>query len=388
MTTTAPTTTGRFPAARLATDDPIDASPERRFRPRRVTRDGAISVGGAMVSSLALTWMIYERLLPWSGVVGFWVCWYGLFLAIFANVVWLRERNRLAVVDQVAAALVSGAAVLAMVALGLVITYTIARGAPAIRPNFFLETMRITGPLDPLTSGGAFHAMVGTVEQVGLGVGFSVPLGIATGLYLNEVKGRLARLVRTVVDAMSALPSIVAGLFIFASVILTFGQQKSGLAASLALTVMMMPIITRTAEVVFRLVPGGLREASYALGASQWRTVLFVVLPTARASLVTAVILGVARGVGETAPVLLTAGFTGAMNANPFEGQQVSLPLYIFNYVRYPQPDMIARAYGAALVLLLIVTVLFVAARLVGGRGPGELGRRQRRRARATGGAA
>lgn len=373
---------------RVVADDPVDSGPERRFRPRRFTVDGALSVVGSMLSALALTWMVYERMLPWSGVVGFWVCWYALFLAIFVNVVWLRERNRLAVVDQLAAALVAGAAMLVLTALGLVISYTIVRGATALRPNFFLETMRVTGPLAPLTRGGALHAMVGTLEQVGLGVLFSVPLGIATGLYLNEVGGRLARLVRTVIDAMSALPSIVAGLFIFASVILTFGQQKTGFAASLALTVMMMPIITRTAEVVFRLVPGGLREASYALGAPQWRTVLLVVLPTARSSLVTAVILGVARGVGETAPVLLTAGFTGAMNRNPFEGQQVSLPLYIFNYVRYPQPEMIARAYGAALVLLLIVMVLFVAARLVGGNGPGELGRRQRRKARASGGAA
>lgn len=366
--------------------DVIDDVPERRFRPRRMTFDGVLGAVVSMVSALALVWIVYERMLPWSGVVGFWICWYVVFLAIFTNVVWLRERSRLAVVDQLAAALVSGAAALAMVALGLVISYTIARGATALHPNFFVETMRVTGPLEPLTSGGALHAMVGTLEQVGLGVIFSVPLGIATGLYLNEVKGRLAKVVRTVVDAMSALPSIVAGLFIFASVILTFGQQKTGFAASLALSVMMMPIITRTAEVVFRLVPGGLREASYALGAPQWRTVLLVVLPTARSSLVTAVILGVARGVGETAPVLLTAGFTGAMNANPFKGQQVSLPLYIFNYVRYPQPEMIARAYGAALVLLLIVMVLFVAARLVGGNGPGELGRRQRRKATAVGG--
>ena len=386
MTITAPAPPSTLPT-RVVADGPVEAGPELRFRPRRFTFDGALSVAGSMVSALALMWIIYERMMPWSGVVGFWICWYVVFLVIFTNVVWLRERNRLAVVDQFAAALVSGAAVLVLVALGLVISYTIARGALALRPNFFLETMRITGPLDPLTSGGALHAMVGTLEQVGLGVLFSVPLGIATGLYLNEVKGRLARLVRTVVDAMSALPSIVAGLFIFASVILTFGQQKTGFAASLALTVMMMPIITRTAEVVFRLVPGGLREASYALGAPQWRTVLLVVLPTARSSLVTAVILGVARGVGETAPVLLTAGFTGAMNANPFEGQQVSLPLYIFNYVRYPQPEMIARAYGAALVLLLIVMILFVAARLVGGNGPGQLGRRQRRKARSVGGA-
>lgn len=375
------------PATRLRGDEPLADGLERRIRPPRLTVDGAVSAVGAMLSALALTWIAYERLLPLSGVIGFWVTWYVTFLVVFAVVVWLREHSRLAVVDQLVGALVWGAAGLTLMALGLVITYTIGRGATALRPNFFLETMRLTGPLDPLTSGGALHAMVGTLQQVGIGVVLSVPLGIATGLYLNEVKGRLARLVRTVVDAMSALPSIVAGLFVFASVILTFGQQKTGFAASLALTVMMMPIVTRTAEVVFRLVPGGLREASYALGAPQWRTVLFVVLPTARSSLVTAVILGVARGIGETAPVLLTAGFTGAMNWNPFEGQQVSLPLYVFNYVRYPQPEMIARAYGAALVLLLLVMVLFVAARLLGGTGPGQLGRRQRRKAaRSAGG--
>ena len=128
-----------------------------------------------------------------------------------------------------------------------------------------------------------------------------MPLGIGTAVFLNEVGGRFARLVRTVVDAMTALPSIVAGLFIFAMFILVLGQPRSGLAASLAITVMMLPIIIRSADVVLRLVPGNLREASLALGASRWRTVWHVVLPTARSGLATAVILGVARGVGETA---------------------------------------------------------------------------------------
>lgn len=342
-------------------------------------RDDVVAILVGMVSALALTWVLYERLLPATGIVGFWMTWYAVFLALYAQLVWLRTRDRLAVSDQFVAALVAGAAFLAVGTLVLVILYLVARGFTALRrPNFFVEDMSSTGPLDPLTDGGAFHAMVGTLEMVGLGIVFSVPLGIATGVYLNEVRGRLSRVVRTIVDAMSALPSIVAGLFIFALFILSFGQEKSGLAASLALSVMMLPIITRTAEVVLRLVPSGLREASYALGAPQWRTVLFVVLPTARASLVTAVILGVARGVGETAPVLLTAGFTNAVNYNPVKGQQVSLPLYIFDAVRFPQPDMIARGFGAAVVLLALVLVLFVTARVVGGRGPASGGRRRR----------
>jgi phosphate transport system permease protein len=239
--------------------------------------------------------------------------------------------------------------------------------------------MSTTGPLDPLTQGGAWHAMVGTIEQVGLALVFSVPLGIATAIYLNEVGGRAARVVRTVVDAMTALPSIVAGLFVFSTLILTLHVEKSGFAAAVAISIMMLPIVTRAAEVVLRLVPGGLREASLALGASQWKTVWSVVLPTARSGLATAVILAVARGIGETAPVLLTSGVTAEFNANPFHGPQMSLPLYILTYVRYPQPEMIARAYGAALVLLVLVLALFMVARILGGRKPGS--RRRFRRA-------
>ncbi|WP_239377738.1 phosphate ABC transporter permease PstA, partial [Frankia sp. Cj5] len=246
--------------------------------------------------------------------------------------------------------------------------------------NFFTRTMSVTAPSDPLTSGGALHAIVGTLLQVGVAVFISVPLGITTALFLNEIRGPLARPVRTIVDTMSAIPSVVAGLFIFATVVLALGTNRCGFAASLAITIMMMPIITRTAEVVFRIVPGGLREASFALGASQWKTVWHVVLPTARPGLLTAVILGVARGVGETAPVLLTAGFTNDLNADPAHGAMLSLPLYVLNYVKFPQPESVARAYGAALTLLALVLTLFVIARVVGGRGPGQLSRRQKRR--------
>jgi phosphate transport system permease protein len=368
----------------MSTAAPIATPDAARFRPRSWTVEGLVTVAACLVSAVSLTWLEYQRILPTTGALGFWIVTYAVFLALYATVTWLRERNRLVVVDRLFAAIAVSAGIAVTCSLALVIGYTISRGYAALHLNFFTETMFTTGPLDPLTRGGALHAMVGTLEQVGIGALIAVPLGIATAVYLNEVGGSLARVVRTLVDAMSALPSIVAGLFIFASVILTLGVDKSGLAAALALAVMMMPIVTRTAEVVLRLVPNGLREASYALGAPQWRTVLFVVLPTARSSLVTAVILGVARGVGETAPVLLTAGFTSAMNANPLEGQQVSLPLYIFNYVRFPQPDMIARAYGAALTLLLLVGILFVTARLIGGRRPGQSSRRRRKTAAVT----
>jgi phosphate transport system permease protein len=221
---------------------------------------------------------------------------------------------------------------------------------------------------------------VGTLEQVAISMAISVPLGIATAIYLNEVPGRMARVVRTVIEAMSAVPTIVAGLFIYSMLILKFGADRSGFAASLALCVSMLPVVTTTGEVVLRLVPNGLREASLALGTTHWQTVRGVVLPTARSGLVTAVLLGVARVIGETSPVLLVAGSTNELNFNPLHGPQVSLPLFVFNEVRLPLDAAIARAFGAAVVLLVLVVVLFALARIVGGRAPGQLSRRQRRR--------
>jgi phosphate transport system permease protein len=242
--------------------------------------------------------------------------------------------------------------------------------------------MAFAGPDTPLSIGGVLHAMIGTAEQIALATLFSVPLGVAGALFLAEVGGALARPVRIIVEAMTALPDVIAGLFIYALFILTLGFQKSGLAASLALTVTMLPIITRASEVVLRLVPGTLREAAYALGSSQRRVVWNVVLPTARSGLTTAVVLGMARGIGETAPVLIVSGFTKEINANPLQGPQVSLPLYIWNYAHLVavNPTEVARGFGAGFVLVLVVLALFAVARWLGGKAPGELSRRQRRR--------
>jgi phosphate transport system permease protein len=245
--------------------------------------------------------------------------------------------------------------------------------------TFLTQTMQTTGPLQPLSDGGVWHAIVGSLEQMGIATAFSVPLGLLAALFLAEMPGPVARLVRTIVEAMTALPEIIAGLFIYASFILTFGLRQSGFAASLALTVMMLPFVIRSAEVMLRLVPRNLREASMALGASQWRTAWMVVLPTARSGLVTAVVLGMARAIGETAPVLITAGFTQFLSANPFSGPQTSLPLLIYSYAKLPQQTMITRAFGAGLVLLVLVLILFITARVLGGRDPGQLSRRQKR---------
>ncbi|MEV7777668.1 phosphate ABC transporter permease PstA [Kitasatospora sp. NPDC088351] len=359
---------------------PEPPRPEKRVKLGGVTREDVFTLAGSVVGSLALDWMLYERILPFSGALGFLVCWYLLFLVGYfalGRLQWgsLMVRERLVSV----VAWSSGLLVVALIADQ--IGYVLLRGLEAAKHlNFFTESMDHTAALSPITSGGALNAVVGSLEQLGLATLFAVPLGIAAAVFMSEVGGRMARPVRTLVEAMTALPSIVAGLFILGIVILTFGFEKSGFAASLALTVMMMPIVTRAAEVVIRLVPGTLREASYALGGSQWRTVWNVVLPTARPGLVTAVVLGMARGVGETSPVLLTSGFTSQFNGNPFSEHQVSLPLYIWNYVKQPYPEMVARAFAAALTLMAVVLILFVTARVLGGRRPGQLTRRQKRR--------
>jgi phosphate transport system permease protein len=191
---------------------------------------------------------------------------------------------------------------------------------------------------------------------------------------------------------MTALPSIVAGLFIFTVFIIALGYPRSGLAAALAISVMILPIIARAADVVLRVVPGGLREASLALGASRWRTVWHVVLPTARPGLATAVILGVARGVGETSPVLLTSGAAAFLVKNPTDGVMNSLPLFIYSNVRSGEPVAIERAFAAATALLFLVLVLFTIARLLARprRGKASLAGRLRRppaRRPASGGA-
>jgi phosphate transport system permease protein len=198
------------------------------------------------------------------------------------------------------------------------------------------------------------------------------------------VPGPYSRFIRTIVDAMTAMPDVLAGLFIYAVLVLATGQ--SGLAAGVALAITALPIICRAADVVLRLMPGGLKEASFALGSGQWHTVRYVTLPTVRSGLATAVILGAARAIGETAPVLLTAGATDYMQFHPTGGPMMSLPLMAYTEVLFsPTSYDIARGFGAASLLLILVLVLFATARKIGGRGPGQLTpRQQRRRAAAS----
>jgi phosphate transport system permease protein len=360
----------------------IEIGPRRRIRSARL--DDRYALLGAAAGALALAALLFGWIAPLSGVVGFIVVAFLAFVAIYALLVSTTGDGR-EVVDRVMTVVLASAGAILFGALIFVVVFTLLRGFPALlHLNFFYQDMEFAGPLDGLDVGGVAHAIVGTLIQIGIALAISIPLGIVTALFLNEVGGRFARFVRTIVDAMTALPSIVAGLFVYSAIILGLGLQRSGFAAALAITVMMLPIIVRASDVVLRLVAGNLREASYALGASRWRTVWHVVLPTARSGLVTAVILGTARGIGETSPVLLTSGITSVMNTNPFQGPMISLPLQVFDFVRSPEPNIIARGFGTAAVLLLLVLTLFAIARVIGGRGAGTLSPRQQRAARSA----
>jgi phosphate transport system permease protein len=348
-----------------------------------LSRHDLLVMAGALVSALATTLMLFGRLTSLSGTFGFLVVFFLVFLVIFAVLTSLTERGP-AVIDRIMTVLLTGATAIAGTALGSVIVFTLWRGRKALfKSNFYTQDLSASGPLDPVSVGGITHALTGTLIMMAIALVITVPLALGCAVFLNESRSKAATLVRTVVTAMTALPSILAGLFIFATWILILGFEKSGLAASIAVSIMMLPIIIRSADVVLRLVPGSLREASAALGAPRWRTVWHVVLPTARSGLTTAVILGVARGIGETAPVLLTAGFTSTINLNPLKAPMVSLPLTAFALVRSPQPTQIARGFATAAVLMVLVLILFSLARIVGGRPAGRLSNRQARRVAA-----
>jgi phosphate transport system permease protein len=358
--------------------------PEIRRTTRGVQQRDLLPVIGALAASLSLTTVLYVFLEPWSGVLGFIVVAYVAFIVIYALLV-AMDGNATMVRDRIASAVAHSLAMTMLIALVVVVSFALWKGRQVLgHKNFYTDDMSLAGPLDGLEVGGILHAAAGTLIMITIGLAFTIPLGVICAVFLSETRGPFTRFVRTIVEAMTALPSVVAGLFVYAAIITLqanagFGQ-KSGFAASIALSVMMLPIMIRAADVVLRLVPGNLKEAASALGAPRWRVVWHVVLPTSRSGIMTAIILGTARGIGETSPVLLTAGYTTGFNLNPFSGPMVSLPLLTFSLTKSPEPGYIARGFGAATVLMIIVLLLFVTARIIGGRSPGELTRRQARR--------
>jgi phosphate transport system permease protein len=357
-----------------------DVAPQVPRRIGLIRGTDVLALFGALATSLAMTGLLWTQLSPFTGLLGYVVTSWVLFVLCYAILVSFDE-NRPTMWDRVASVVVHSLGAVLVGVLVFVIAYTLSRGWTAmVHSNFYTQDLRLAGPLDPLTVGGIKHAVLGTLIEIGITMVIAMPLGLLVAVFLHEVPGRFSRFVRTVVEAMTALPDVLAGLFIYATLILILGLGFSGFAASCALAVTVLPIIIRAGDVVLRLVPGNLTEASYALGSGQWRTVWHILLPTARSGLATAVILGAARAIGETSPVLLTAGFTATVNTNPLHGAMVSLPLEAYEAVQSPVPAMIARGFGAAATLLVLVLVLFAIARKIGGRGPGRLTARQRRR--------
>jgi phosphate transport system permease protein len=342
---------------------------------------------GARIAAIGMSWVIVDRLLPIHGLGWFILVAAACNVAVLA-VGTLIIDNPIAMADRVAQWVVSAGALVVISALVSALAFVFIRGWAALHHwNFFTQTMQTTLPNAPYNQGGVLQAIVGTLIELGIAIAITLPLGVGTAIYINEVGGPFARMIRTVVEAMTALPSIVAGLFIYSLWIITLHEPRSGFAGALAISVMMLPIVARASEVVLRVVPGNLREASLGLGASRWRTIWHVVLPTARPGLATALILAVARGIGETSPVLIASGYATFMVTQPFHGVMSSLPLSVYNSVIAPEPQAVVRGYATAAVLLILVLILFVIARLIA-RPPSakaSLWRRMRRPYRLVG---
>lgn len=270
--------------------------------------------------------------------------------------------------DAAVKVLIAAGALLTVLPIVSILATIIQKGYKGIKFNIFTQDMSLATPTDPLTNGGLLHAIVGTLMLVSVALVMSVPIGILTALYLTEIRGKFTKPIRFLVQAMSGVPSIVAGLFILSAVIYPITKANSGFMGSLALTILMIPTVARTSEEVLGLIPQDLREAGTALGGTQWRTVAMIVLPAARSGLITAVILGVARIAGETAPLLLLTGGGDRINGNPFNDPMGSLPFYIWKSFNAGSEEAITRAWAGLLVLVLLVLILFTAARFLSTR--------------------
>ena len=288
-------------------------------------------------------------------------------VATLVTYIWSRivEGSRQATNRAVTMTIIAAFA-LAVVPLFSLLWEVIKRGAARFDLAFFTESARgVIG-----AGGGAEHAIVGTLVITGIAALISVPIGILAAVYLNEYgTGRLRRAITFFVDVMTGIPSIVAGLFAFALFALFLGPGiRLGIIGSIALSVLMIPIVIRSSEEILKIVPNHLREAAYALGTPKWKTIVKVVLPTALAGLVTGVMIAIARVIGETAPLLVTVGVIDTTNWNPFSGRMANLAVYAYDEYRNPGLEKAAsydRAWAAALTLIAIVVILNLIARLI-----------------------
>ena len=306
---------------------------------------GLYFAGAGGVRSVLAAWFVCLALPVWSAAV----------------------EGRRKATDRLVTVLVTSAFGLALFPLVSILWTVVAKGAPVLGAEFFTFSMRnVVGE-----GGGVYHAIIGTLLITAAAAAISVPIGLLTSIFLVEYGegGRLARWIRFLVDVMTGIPSIVAGLFAYALFVLLVGPGvRMGFGGAVALSVLMIPVVVRSCEEMLKLVPNELREASYALGVPKWRTVLKVVLPTALAGIVTGITLAVARVIGETAPLLVIAGLSDSVNFDLFHDRMATLPVFAYSAVTspgVPPGPSIDRAWGSALVLLMIVMLLNLVARLV-----------------------
>ncbi len=336
--------------------------PGRSWRNRTPRFKLAVAVGTVIPVAVGLG-LLFLTDVPDALVVV--AIYFPLQLIAAALAAW-ATKGRHGLADSAIYVLAIGSSIFSLVVILSLILSLLLNGLRAIRSSFLTQNNVYISPSTPLEYGGVGHAVLGTIMIVAISMVIAIPIGIATAVYVTEVRGRAVPYVRFFVQAMSGVPSVVAGLFILTTLILTGALQASALAGGLAYAILMLPTIARTAEEVLRLIPDDLRTGALALGSTRARVVMKVVLPAAKTGIITAIVLGVARVVGETAPLLLTVGISDQTVVNPVNSPISALPTYIFTNVAQPYPDAVTRAWGAALVLMVLVAILFVLARVIG----------------------
>jgi phosphate transport system permease protein len=325
---------------------------------RRLPRwtPAATAVGAALLAVLVGTVFSIHSKLQW-GLLG------AIFFVLAQYLLAYAVEGRRQAKNGLITSLVWVAFLLALLPLVGLLYYTVSQGIGVINITFLTHSMNDISPNQ--SGGGLYHALIATLEQVGLAAVIAGPVGILTAVYLVEYGsgGLLAKCVTFFVDVMSGVPSIVAGLFILTFWIMILDMPYTGFAGSLALAILMLPIVVRSTEEMLKLVPNELREASLALGVPKWLTIVRIVLPTSIGGITTGLMLAVARIIGETAPILMLVFGTDLINNNPFSGPQSSLPLYVYQQYNAGTDASQARAWGAALVLIVLVMLLNLVAR-------------------------
>jgi phosphate transport system permease protein len=336
-------------------------TPKKPWRPK--LRDLLPEIFGAFFT--AFSTLVVVAVTPLKGKLGFSIALFIMAIITSASISWIR-KDRKAALNSVSTVFVYVAAAFVIIPLASLLFEIIRKGAPGLSFGIFTRDMSLASADSPLNEGGLLHAVIGTLYVVLLATIISTPIGFLTSLYIVEVKGRFASTVRFFVQAMSGVPSIVAGLFIYAVWMIGLGNSYNAVAGAGALAILMIPTVARTSEEVLKLIPNDLREAGLALGATQWRTVAMIILPAAKSGLVTSMILGIARVAGETAPLLLTIGGADAINLNPFSGNSSALPYYVWKNYSLGNPESIQRAWLGVIVLMMMVFIFFSLARYFG----------------------